>query len=882
VLDVTTKQCSQIQHNLIDLRTSTKQELDKLHGHLKLTLFDSMDTILNKAITPSAEFPTITRDMAPDKVLSIMNSRINSLESQMKIQLVTNQMLKSSLTEDTKIQDRYDELSSKIVQLERVIDTEKRRIGKIDKQVSHLQNVQSNVDRSLRLIDQKIALLTSAHFSGISSHQYAMLPTGTSSSSTQPNDSQRSILELLQTPLPDLNGPSEGGAGGGHRSTVKDSAKIQTMKSFLRDKRLSTRVDSSSSSPPPPSHGPGPLYSQLSSLHDFGDGDDGAGVSSVDSQGLLDEYVLERIDNLDTIINETILTKMQQTEKLSRQMTHELKTVQDTVKELEVLSSDFTSKGGPQNSSSSSSSSSLLDYDYHQLQERMMKSLSYDLKEQWEKVYEEVDKKLLKIDLILKQSETTLIHTGTSTHDTKGNLSLLAGVGGGAGGGGGSGYDDITKKLFSFKNKIRSFFESFTQCMEYVNHATSTSPAGHTMEHSNHGGHGNHSGRDGGHNHTTHSHNNKELILSSLTSILKDLLHDSSDILKTEIMIKDLLQNKLPGHPSYPVSYILTKLPDLLKITQKKTIEFLNKGINKLDLLTSIQSLQDLVTTLVPTHLFQQNNEDLKIALTLKADQKSVDLLSLKKASLVDLQKFREYVNDEIDSMRETLVKNASNSMKMLSSLTATAGGAGGGGGGGGGDHELNERFQIIISQFHELKKSMAGYVPRPEIESALQAILDEIRSVKRGSVDKEIFSEKLKMKADREEIERLLNLLAGTIGSPLNEGTTALAMRLKCLSCDKPINPFLHHSVPSPSHLQRPVTPGAHPEERERDAISDSPKARPSTTSAAYRGGMGGSLLTSKSISQLPPVGSHPSTATVPTPPHPLSSLPLPLLLLF
>lgn len=65
-----------------------------------------METVLSKTYTPSAEFPTITRDMTPEKILSIMNGRINSLESQMKIQLITNQMLKNSLHNDAKIQDR--------------------------------------------------------------------------------------------------------------------------------------------------------------------------------------------------------------------------------------------------------------------------------------------------------------------------------------------------------------------------------------------------------------------------------------------------------------------------------------------------------------------------------------------------------------------------------------------------------------------------------------------------------------------------------------------------------------------------------------------------------------------------------------------------------
>jgi hypothetical protein len=807
--------------------------------------------------------------MAPDKVLSIMNSRINSLESQMKIQLVTNQMLKSSLAEDTKVQDRYDELSSKIVLLERQLDTEKRRVGKIDKQIHHLQTVQSNVDRSLKLIDQKIALLTSAHFSGISGHQYVA-----SSGAAGTSDS---ILQLLQTPLPELNGPSEaGGVGGSGRSTMRESQRIQSMKSFLREKRLSSRIETSS----PPPHGSGasgggtngdlnrPLYSQLSSLQDF-DEDGPGGLSSVDSQGLLDEYVLERIDNLDSMINDTLLQKVHETEKLNRQMTHELKTVQDTVKELEVLTSDKANGGG----AGGGMGMGLLDYDYNSLQERNLKSLSYDLKEHWEKVLEETDKKLQRIDLIMKQSSdiTSATSGGTSTL-----LPHHLSLGGVVATSGSHGYDDITKKLFSFKNKLKLFFESFSQCMEQVNAngGLNTAPPGSDREHSNHSSarlNAPHSNTGNGRDRES-SLTNRELILNTLTPLLKDLLHDSYDIQKTEMSIKDSLQQKLPGqlsNTSLPVSCtIQTKLPELLKPTQKKTIQFLNKGISKLQLQHQLTSLLETVSTLVPTHLYQQTNEDMKIALTLKADQKTVDLLSLKKASLIDLQKFREYVNDEIDSMRETLVKNASNSMKLLSSLTHTSNPNGGAGNGTSSSTELEDRFQILLSQFLDLKKSISGYVPRTEIESALQAILEEIRVVKRGSVERETLQEKLKMKADRDEIDKLLNLLSASIGSPLNG--TAIAMHLKCLSCDKPINPFLPLTGAgagggTSSHFtNRPITPSSSSEDRDIKDNRDSLKGmgRATTASAVSRGG--GGLLTSKSTSQLPPVGYNNTSATV------------------
>jgi hypothetical protein len=641
--------------------------------------------------------------------------------------------------------------------MERTVETERRKVSKLERHLSQMQTVQSNVDRSLRLIDQKIALLTSAHFSGI--HR-SLNP-----SSSQFDTDDSAMMELLQTPLPDLNDPSAGGGGSGHRSTVKDSAKIHAMKSYLREKKYSLRESLSPSASPsrPLTSGGSPSSSSplaaaaagppppLSHFQDF---EEEFGGSSVDSQGLLDEYVLERIDHLDTMVNDTLIKKFQHSERLSRQMTHELKTVQDTVKELEMVSADLTTKGGLHGGGA------LMDLDYFALQEKNFKTLSFDLRDHWEKVSDELERKLSRIDSILKQTSEPI---GGGVHDSnKGNLAtsaaLVTALGGVVvGGGGGGGHDDITKKLLNFKHKMKLFFESFAQCFE--SSALSPPPpssAGAGAGPSSSGvsvGAGD--GASSNSNSSSNGHNSREALLTTLTPTLKELLRDSYDITRLETMIRDAYHNKLPGGPTLPVSYIPSKLPDLLKITQKKTIQFLNKGINKFDLHASVTALQDLVTGLVSHHSFHQNNEDVKIALTLKADQKTVDQLQLKKASLIDLQKFREYVNDEIDSMRETLVKNASSSMKLLAAAAAAT--AGGGVGGGGGDHELHERFQIILSQFQDLKRSISGYVPRQEIEMALQAILDEMRGLKRVAVEKDHLNERLKTKADKDEIERFL-----------------------------------------------------------------------------------------------------------------------------
>jgi hypothetical protein len=54
----------------------------------------------------SAEFPTITADMAPEEVLRIMNGRLSMVESKFQAQDAINEGVRAALAQDRNTQDR--------------------------------------------------------------------------------------------------------------------------------------------------------------------------------------------------------------------------------------------------------------------------------------------------------------------------------------------------------------------------------------------------------------------------------------------------------------------------------------------------------------------------------------------------------------------------------------------------------------------------------------------------------------------------------------------------------------------------------------------------------------------------------------------------------
>jgi len=128
---------------------------------------------------------------------------------------------------------------------------------------------------------------------------------------------------------------------------------------------------------------------------------------------------------------------------------------------------------------------------------------------------------------------------------------------------------------------------------------------------------------------------------------------------------------------------------------------------------------------------------------------------------------------------------------------------AGGGGGGGGSDSkdfiDLKHRFELLYRQFVDLSENAEKLVSRSEIEKAMQAVLLEVKKVKVASLDKKAIEKIIEKKADKEEFEKMIDALSGSLdglreyveSANGSNSKSAAALRSKCLVCDKTIDPL-------------------------------------------------------------------------------------------
>lgn len=124
VIDMTSSQCSDIQKSLVELRNDTKNDLNRLQGtlqvtadllhihalylvHLQVSFQESLELLLLRVgPPPTAEFPAITSDMAPEEVLRIMHGRIQMVESKLQAHDAFNEGIREALARDRNSQDR--------------------------------------------------------------------------------------------------------------------------------------------------------------------------------------------------------------------------------------------------------------------------------------------------------------------------------------------------------------------------------------------------------------------------------------------------------------------------------------------------------------------------------------------------------------------------------------------------------------------------------------------------------------------------------------------------------------------------------------------------------------------------------------------------------
>lgn len=222
----------------------------------------------------------------------------------------------------------------------------------------------------------------------------------------------------------------------------------------------------------------------------------------------------------------------------------------------------------------------------------------------------------------------------------------------------------------------------------------------------------------------------------------------------------------------------------------------LDEKVQKIALKRRLDNVEQLVKLKAESGDILDLERDLRGLIASKADVRDVEGILGKKASVAELQQFREMVFNQIEDLR---AGNGGGAVIGLSSSRVWDREAGDGAGTG----ELGKRFELLYRQFQDLMAHCASFVPREEIEAALHTVLTEVKAVKSSYVDAVTLREKLKKKADSSDLDKLLTLLSANLAE--NE-RAASALHQKCLVCDKPVGTIAAVPPPLPGSPSRSV----------------------------------------------------------------------------
>jgi len=766
VMQATTSQCGELQNELVELRSMTKKELSSLQGVLEASLKESI-MHLTDYMQPSApqDLPELNNSLSTQEVMTIMLGRVERLEKKSQSLELANQLLKDSIETDGKAQDRFDELTNRVVQSERKCERQEKKINEFEKRLAILANSQSRSLKMINVISQKVNAISTIAWDKTSEDGSKVQAVSFNSiveketpthfvndnaliaidvfkeallQSEKSPEEEEGLGELVKKPK--VNGPKVT-----ERKTIlKDQAHMAKIQ-HLRDKRDKSmlEINETKQSSPPPTPKQMPVFVDNSTMTLFEEDDNGSLVT-LDSSVMMEEYVIDKLNTLEKKVDELIDTKLDKIAMIERENAGHLQDVQESLHEVEMHVEDMkggADGGGVSSKTIEASTNPVV------IRENAFRLLIRDTKASWDLAFTELDKKVNKMDAVIKQLDTQP--------------------------------DEVHRRLSAFRDKV-------THALEVISVALPES---------------------------------REDIITAIYDTMEDVRQDALQVVVMEEEIRHNVQNKSPGETS-AVSQMPTHLPELLQEACGKTVEILGEKIEKYDLSSRIDELSTLILSKVDIPIFIKMEEDLRIALTLKADQKQMENALDKKTSVTDMQKFREYVTDEIDAMRAMLATSTQRMPTVTANYQQSSGQS-------SAELEalanaLSQRMDRLFKNMQENNSKLGGFVPRQEIETALQALLNEVKAVKNACVDKDALEEKLMFKADEAKVERLLAALEGTVGDPISTHSAAIQ---KCLVCDKPVNPFQQQSTTRPnsptSYFDKPTSSSANSPTKQRPLSS-------------------------------------------------------------
>lgn len=122
--------------------------------------------------------------------------------------------------------------------------------------------------------------------------------------------------------------------------------------------------------------------------------------------------------------------------------------------------------------------------------------------------------------------------------------------------------------------------------------------------------------------------------------------------------------------------------------------------------------------------------------------------MASKKASLVEVQKLKDQLFRQIDLLKGhinvPLMSEESFSPNVSQKSAKEV-------------QDLTSRFDLLLKHFQDLQGFCNAFVPRDEVHEALQAVLGEVKTIRGTSVTFNTFKEAMKMKADSDEVKKLV-----------------------------------------------------------------------------------------------------------------------------
>jgi uncharacterized coiled-coil protein SlyX len=682
VQDFTKNVLSDIQAELLDLRDVTKTELHSLQGSLTQIIIENMANLAvpqyHSNVPPSSSSVGTSSHAGgasgggdfsvSDSVLQ----RLAALEKKSLAQDITIAALMKQLTTDKGLQDRYDSLSSKIRDVERVVEKHTKSIQNDAKNVLNLKTSGQKVERALNLLDGKLNTLTLnmgrrlSMFEGMDPGAFAVSltqlePTLESTNENEMEDEDSTQIEVTTTedltPLERVEVKlKELEAAPRTRATMIKMEMLMHEKNKVEKDEGIVGHSSPKALSPTAADTSTNFSSDNNKRKSSAPSEDGLSILPENDDDIVIEVILKKLENIEKQLQDNVAFKF---EDIYDTQVNNLQKMQKTEQRLHELEEKMEHMANNLAEEAAAISQKKPEVE----KQTKFNNVVDSTKDHWTSLLEDLNERIGNMDFIAKQLDRPP--------------------------------DDEHVQLMHFRDEINIMLETIDKKV-----------IGQRPE-----------------------------IIDELQPMFEAVV-ESAKVLAIQ-QIGNRQREKL--NPDYDGE--LSKTPELLLNACHATDSLLEDRISKIDLKRKLELLEAEIHSKVNKNEFVATQEEVKDKLAMKADQVPMEILIGKKVSVMDIQKFRESVFDEIDSIRGMMLVANKNSAPSVDNS--------------GEINDLQKRFEMLYKQFQDVQKKIGFYVPRTEVEQAITALLEEVGTMKLNSVDKTTFVEKMKKKADNVEVDR-------------------------------------------------------------------------------------------------------------------------------